>query len=139
LRTPAGLLAGASPREIIFTSGATEANNMAVKGVAGFYKERKRHVITVQTEHKCVLDSCRVLQQHGFDVTYLKARFWIRCHCCARVPVSGALCKAVPAAPVQTMLAYTVRRHEVAVPGNALQGWAATRQLRSKKVRMLAG
>ena len=63
--------AGASPREIIFTSGATEANNMAVKGVSGFYKERKKHVITLQTEHKCVLDSCRVLQQHGFDVTYL--------------------------------------------------------------------
>jgi hypothetical protein len=52
-------LIGADPKEIIFTSGATESNNLAVKGVAGFYKDRKRHVITTQTEHKCVLDSCR--------------------------------------------------------------------------------
>ena len=52
-------LVGADPKEIIFTSGATESNNLALKGVAMFYKERKRHVITTQTEHKCVLDSCR--------------------------------------------------------------------------------
>ncbi len=50
---------GADPKEIIFTSGATESNNMAIKGVAGFYKDKKRHIITTQTEHKCVLDSCR--------------------------------------------------------------------------------
>jgi len=61
----------ASPKEIIFTSGATEANNIAVKGVPHFYKSKKRHVITSQTEHKCVLDSCRSLEQEGFDVTYL--------------------------------------------------------------------
>lgn len=61
----------ASPKEIIFTSGATESNNLAVKGVAHFYKKRKKHIITTQTEHKCVLDSCRVLEQEGFDVTYL--------------------------------------------------------------------
>jgi len=64
-------LIGADPKEIIFTSGATESNNIAVKGVAGFYKGKKKHIITTQTEHKCVLDSCRVLQQQGFDVTYL--------------------------------------------------------------------
>ncbi|KAI8463346.1 MAG: cysteine desulfurase [Monoraphidium minutum] len=64
-------LIGADPKEIVFTSGATESNNLAVKGVAGFYKEKKRHVITTQTEHKCVLDSCRFLQQRGWDVTYL--------------------------------------------------------------------
>jgi len=64
-------LIGADPREIIFTSGATESNNMAVKGVAHFYKGRKNHVITTQTEHKCVLDSCRHLEQEGWDVTYL--------------------------------------------------------------------
>ncbi|XP_067652288.1 cysteine desulfurase-like [Haliotis asinina] len=62
---------GADPREIIFTSGATESNNIAVKGVARFYKEKKKHVITTQTEHKCVLDSCRALEAEGFDVTYL--------------------------------------------------------------------
>ncbi|XP_049588877.1 cysteine desulfurase [Syngnathus scovelli] len=62
---------GADPREIIFTSGATESNNIAVKGVARFYKGKKRHVITTQTEHKCVLDSCRVLEAEGFRVTYL--------------------------------------------------------------------
>jgi cysteine desulfurase len=71
-REPAGRMhAGASPREIVFTSGATESNNLAVKGVAHFYKEKKRHIVTTQTEHKCVLDSCRVLQAQGFEVTYL--------------------------------------------------------------------
>lgn len=64
-------LIGASPKEIIFTSGATESNNIALKGVSHFYKARKRHVITTQVEHKCVLDSCRFLEQEGFDVTYL--------------------------------------------------------------------
>lgn len=64
-------LIGANAREIIFTSGATESNNIAVKGVAQFYKSRKNHVITTQTEHKCVLDSCRALEQDGFKVTYL--------------------------------------------------------------------
>jgi len=64
-------LIGASSKEIIFTSGATESNNMAIKGVMHFYSGRKKHVITTQTEHKCVLDSCRQLEQEGFDVTYL--------------------------------------------------------------------
>lgn len=61
----------ADPKEIVFTSGATEANNMTLKGVARFYKSSKKHIITAQTEHKCVLDSCRVLQEEGFDVTFL--------------------------------------------------------------------
>ena len=64
-------LIGADPREVVFTSGATESNNIAVKGVARFYKSRKNHVITTQTEHKCVLDSCRALENDGFQVTYL--------------------------------------------------------------------
>jgi len=64
-------LIGADPKEIIFTSGATESNNMSIKGVARFYKNTKKHIITTQTEHKCVLDSCRHLQDEGFDVTYL--------------------------------------------------------------------
>lgn len=64
-------LIGADSREIVFTSGATESNNMAVKGVARFYGQKKRHVITTQTEHKCVLDSCRILESEGFTVTYL--------------------------------------------------------------------
>lgn len=64
-------LIGASPKEIIFTSGATESNNVSIKGVMHFYKDKKRHVITTQTEHKCVLDSCRHLQQEGFEITYL--------------------------------------------------------------------
>ncbi|KAK8964462.1 hypothetical protein KSP40_PGU019764 [Platanthera guangdongensis] len=64
-------LIGANPKEIFFTSGATESNNISVKGVMHFYREKKRHVITTQTEHKCVLDSCRHLQQEGFDITYL--------------------------------------------------------------------
>jgi cysteine desulfurase len=64
-------LVGADAKEIMFTSGATESNNMAIKGVAMFYKTRKKHVVTTQTEHKCVLDSCRWLEQRGFEVTYL--------------------------------------------------------------------
>lgn len=62
---------GASPKEVIFTSGATESNNLAIKGVARFYKDQKNHIITVVTEHKCVLDSARHLEQEGFKVTYL--------------------------------------------------------------------
>ncbi|GKU94956.1 hypothetical protein SLEP1_g8377 [Rubroshorea leprosula] len=70
-RSQVAALIGASLKEIIFTSGATESNNISVKGVMHFYKEKRRHVITTQTEHKCVLDSCRHLQQEGFEVTYL--------------------------------------------------------------------
>lgn len=66
-------LIGADPKEIIFTSGATESNNMSIKGVARFFGRsgKKKHIITSQTEHKCVLDSCRHLQDEGFEVTYL--------------------------------------------------------------------
>jgi len=64
-------LIGADAKEIVFTSGATESNNISVKGVARFYKSKKNHVITTQTEHKCVLDSCRQLEHEGFEVTYL--------------------------------------------------------------------
>ncbi|MFQ6662832.1 hypothetical protein Gotur_030552 [Gossypium turneri] len=70
-RAQVAALIGASPKEIVFTSGATESNNISIKGVMHFYKDKKRHVITTQTEHKCVLDSCRHLQQEGFEVTYL--------------------------------------------------------------------
>jgi cysteine desulfurase len=64
-------LINADPREIIFTSGATESNNLSLKGLASFYGETKRHIITTQIEHKCVLDSCRNLEDQGFSVTYL--------------------------------------------------------------------
>lgn len=66
-------LIGADSKEIIFTSGATESNNMSLKGVARFFGRsgKKKHIITTQTEHKCVLDSCRHLQDEGFEVTYL--------------------------------------------------------------------
>ncbi|XP_026323584.1 probable cysteine desulfurase, mitochondrial [Hyposmocoma kahamanoa] len=61
----------ADPKEIIFTSGATESNNISIKGVARFYAPRKKHVVTTQIEHKCVLDSCRALEGEGFKITYL--------------------------------------------------------------------
>lgn len=64
----------ANPKEVIFTSGATESNNIAIKGVAHFYKDKKNHIITCVTEHKCVLESCRHLQQEGLEVTYLPVK-----------------------------------------------------------------
>ncbi|KAL7421325.1 cysteine desulfurase [Cryptotrichosporon argae] len=70
-RTKVASLVSAQPKDIVFTSGATESNNMIIKGIANFYKGKKRHIITTQTEHKCVLDSCRFLSTQGFEVTYL--------------------------------------------------------------------
>eukprot|EP01031_Cornospumella_fuschlensis_P045909 gene45909-56186_t len=64
-------LIGADPREIVWTSGATESNNLALKGAAQFYKTRGKHLITVKTEHKAVLDTMRELERVGFEVTYL--------------------------------------------------------------------
>jgi cysteine desulfurase len=64
-------LIGAEAKEITFTSGATEANNLAIKGLAEIYGERKNHLITVVTEHKCVLESCRQLEEKGFSLTIL--------------------------------------------------------------------
>ncbi|KYM95024.1 PREDICTED: cysteine desulfurase, mitochondrial [Cyphomyrmex costatus] len=67
-------LIGADKKEVIFTSGATECNNIAIKGIARFYKSKKTHIVTTQTEHKCVLDSCRALEAEGFDVTYISVK-----------------------------------------------------------------
>uniref|UniRef100_UPI0025CD1E1F aminotransferase class V-fold PLP-dependent enzyme n=1 Tax=uncultured Thiodictyon sp. TaxID=1846217 RepID=UPI0025CD1E1F len=64
-------LINADPRELAWTSGATESNNLAIKGAAHFYQKRGRHLITVKTEHKAVLDTCRQLEREGFEVTYL--------------------------------------------------------------------
>lgn len=64
-------LVGADPREIVWTSGATESDNLAIKGVAHFYKKKGRHIITMKTEHKAVLDTCRQLEREGYEVSYL--------------------------------------------------------------------
>ncbi|RXK42135.1 cysteine desulfurase IscS [Tremella mesenterica] len=64
-------LVGAQSKDIVFTSGATESNNLLIKGIAKFHQAKRKHIITTQTEHKCVLDSCRYLQTQGFEVTYL--------------------------------------------------------------------
>ena len=70
-RTQVANLIGADSKEIVFTSGATESNNISVKGVGRFYARKKKHIITTQTEHKCVLDSCRQMEAEGVQVTYL--------------------------------------------------------------------
>lgn len=67
-------LVNADPREIVWTSGATESDNLAIKGAANFYSERGKHIITVKTEHKAVLDTCRELERQGFEVTYLDVK-----------------------------------------------------------------
>ena len=70
-RAQVAALIGADPREIVWTSGATESNNLAIKGAAHFYQSRGKHLITVKTEHKAVLDTTRELERQGFEVTYL--------------------------------------------------------------------
>ncbi|MCB1973165.1 MAG: IscS subfamily cysteine desulfurase [Burkholderiaceae bacterium] len=73
-RTQVAELIGADPREIVWTSGATESNNLAIKGAAHFYKGKGKHLITVKTEHKAVLDVMRELERQGFEVTYLNVQ-----------------------------------------------------------------
>jgi cysteine desulfurase len=70
-RANVAALIGADPREIVWTSGATESNNLAIKGAAHFYHDKGKHLITVKTEHKAVLDTMRELERQGFEVTYL--------------------------------------------------------------------
>ena len=70
-RADVGALIGADPREIVWTSGATESNNLAIKGAAHFYQSKGKHLITAKTEHKAVLDTMRELERQGFEVTYL--------------------------------------------------------------------
>jgi cysteine desulfurase len=65
-------LINADPREIVWTSGATESDNLAIKGAAHFYKKKGKHIITLKTEHKAVLDACRQLEREGFEVTYME-------------------------------------------------------------------
>jgi len=73
-RAHVAALVNCDPKEIVWTSGATESINLALKGAAQFYKEKGRHVITVKTEHKATLDTCRELEREGFEVTYLDVK-----------------------------------------------------------------
>jgi cysteine desulfurase len=70
-RSQVAELVNADPREIVWTSGATESNNLAIKGIAGFYHKKGKHLITLKTEHKAVLDTMRALEREGYEVTYL--------------------------------------------------------------------
>ncbi|MBI3561873.1 MAG: IscS subfamily cysteine desulfurase [Gammaproteobacteria bacterium] len=71
-REQVAALLNADPKEIVFTSGATESDNLAIKGAASFYKKKGRHIVTCRTEHKAVLDTCRYLEGEGYEVTYLE-------------------------------------------------------------------
>lgn len=73
-REQVAALVNADPREIIWTSGATESDNLAIKGAANFYQGKGKHIVTVKTEHKAVLDTCRELERDGFEVTYLDVK-----------------------------------------------------------------
>ena len=73
-RNNVAALINANPKEIVWTSGATESNNLAIKGAAHFYQKNGKHIITCKTEHKAVLDTCRQLEREGFEVTYLEPR-----------------------------------------------------------------
>ncbi len=73
-RANVAALINANPKEIIWTSGATESDNLAIKGAAHFYQKNGKHLITCKTEHKAVLDTCRQLEREGFEVTYLEPR-----------------------------------------------------------------
>jgi len=70
-REQVAALVGADPKELVWTSGATESINLAIKGAASFYKKKGRHIVTISTEHKAVIDTCRALEREGFEVTYL--------------------------------------------------------------------
>ena len=70
-REQVAALVNADPKEIVWTSGATESNNLALKGAANFYASKGKHIITVQTEHKAILDTVRELERQGFSATYL--------------------------------------------------------------------
>jgi len=70
-RRDVAALLNADPKEIVWTSGATESDNLAIKGVAHFYQKKGKHIITAKTEHKAVLDSCRQLEREGFEITYM--------------------------------------------------------------------
>ena len=74
LREQVAALVNADPREIVWTSGATESDNLAIKGAANFYSSKGKHIITVKTEHKAVLDTTRELERQGFEVTYLDVK-----------------------------------------------------------------
>ncbi len=71
-RSQVAALVNADPKEIIFTSGATESDNLAIKGAAHFYQKKGKHIVTVKTEHKAVLDTCRQLEREGYEVSYLE-------------------------------------------------------------------
>src|SRR5512135_3764198 len=71
-REQVAALVNADPKEIVWTSGATESNNLAIKGAAHFYKDKGKHLVTVMTEHKAVLDTMRHLESEGYEVTYLE-------------------------------------------------------------------
>ena len=89
----AAALNASSPREIVFTSGSTESNNLAIKGVVRTCAARGRHVVTAATEHKCVLNACKALHEDGFEVTILPGRG--RRHA-SRSPPSRPRCGPTP-------------------------------------------
>ncbi len=94
-RAEVAKLVNADPKEIVWTSGATESNNLALKGAAHFYQAKGKHIVTVKTEHKAVLDTVRELERQGFEATYLDSEIiwparWALRAPLRSLPVSGA-------------------------------------------------
>ncbi len=131
---------GAASREIVFTSGATEANNLAIFGVAQYYRERGRHIVTARTEHKAVLDPCRELERRGWEISYLDSRSRRTVGSRAKLPPRCARtrcwCRSCTST-TRSAWCRTSRRSARSVPGTAEPGCMSMRHKASENARCI--